>query len=164
MACVYYVRKDRVTAPSVTVELIDRVSWNLVPASCRFWIPYRLWHQHGGSHLNDSKCRRLVSVRFALEEAMKAQTGEYRYSSALSLTSALDGVGGQRHAPAVLPPRMTRYPLNRRLGGPPGRSGRVRRTSPPPGFDPRTVQPVTSLSTDWTIPAHFSINVTSKIM
>ena len=29
--------------------------------------------------------------------------GEYRYSSTLSLTSALDGVGGQRHAPAALP-------------------------------------------------------------
>ena len=27
---------------------------------------------------------------------------EYRNSSTLSLTSALDGVGGQRHAPAAL--------------------------------------------------------------
>jgi hypothetical protein len=35
---------------------------------------------------------------------------EYRYSSTLSLTSALDGVGGQRHAPAALPPGKTRYP------------------------------------------------------
>ena len=30
--------------------------------------------------------------------------GEQRHSSTLSLTSALDGVGGQRHAPAALPP------------------------------------------------------------
>jgi len=29
--------------------------------------------------------------------------GEKRYSRTLSLTSALDGVGGQRHAPAALP-------------------------------------------------------------
>jgi hypothetical protein len=29
--------------------------------------------------------------------------GEWEYSSALSLASALDGVGGQRHAPAALP-------------------------------------------------------------
>jgi len=28
--------------------------------------------------------------------------GEYRYSSTLSLNSALDGVGGQRHTPAAL--------------------------------------------------------------
>ena len=37
--------------------------------------------------------------------------GNLRYSSTLSLTSALDGVGGQRHAPAALPPGKTRYPL-----------------------------------------------------
>ena len=35
---------------------------------------------------------------------------EERYSSTLSLTSALDGVGGQRHAPAALRPGKTRYP------------------------------------------------------
>jgi hypothetical protein len=34
--------------------------------------------------------------------------------------------------------------LYRRLGGPQGRSGQVRKTSPPPGFDPRTIQPVAS--------------------
>ena len=72
----------------------------------------------------------------------------WRYSSTLSLTSALDGVGGQRHAPAALPPANTRYPLYSRLDGPQGRSGRVRNISPPPGFDPRTVQPVASRYTD----------------
>jgi hypothetical protein len=43
---------------------------------------------------------------------------EYRYSPSLFLASTLDGVGGQRHAPADLPPRKTRYILYRRLGGP----------------------------------------------
>jgi len=47
-------------------------------------------------------------------------TGEYMISSTLSLTSALDGVGGQRHAPAALPPGKTRYPLYRRLSEPQG--------------------------------------------
>ena len=42
--------------------------------------------------------------------------GGERYSSTLPSTSALDGVGGQRHAPAALPPRKTRYPLYRGLG------------------------------------------------
>jgi len=37
--------------------------------------------------------------------------GEQRYSSTLSLTLALDGVGGQRHAPAALPTGETRYTL-----------------------------------------------------
>jgi hypothetical protein len=71
-----------------------------------------------------------------------------QYSSTLSLTSALDGVGVQSHAPPALPPGKTRYPLYRRLGGPHGRSGRLRKISPPPGFDPLIVQPVTSRCTD----------------
>ena len=63
-------------------------------------------------------------------------------------------VGGQHHAAAALPPGKTRYLLYRRLGGPRVRSGRVRETSPPTGFDPGTVQPVESRYTDWAIPAH----------
>jgi hypothetical protein len=64
------------------------------------------------------------------------------------------GMGGQRHAPAALPPGMTRYPLYRRLGRPQGRSGRVLKISFPPGFDPRTVQLVASRYTDYAISAH----------
>jgi hypothetical protein len=60
-------------------------------------------------------------------------------------------VGGQHHAPAALPPWKTLYPLYRRLGGPQDRSGRVRKISPPPRFDPRTVQSVVSRYTDWAI-------------
>ena len=63
------------------------------------------------------------------------------------------GVGGQHHAPAALPPGKNRYPLYRGLGGPQGRSGRVRKISPPPGFDHRTVQPVANRYTDCAIPA-----------
>ena len=65
------------------------------------------------------------------------------------------GVGGQRHAAAALLPGMTRYPLYRRLGGPQGRSGRVRKISPPSGFDLRTVQPVASRCTGGAIPARY---------
>ena len=36
---------------------------------------------------------------------------EQTYISTLSLTSALDGVGGQHHGPAALPPKKTLYPL-----------------------------------------------------
>jgi len=56
--------------------------------------------------------------------------------------------------PRLLYPRgKTRFPLYRRLGGHQGPSGRVRKTSPPPGFDTRTVQPVASRYTDWAIAA-----------
>ena len=63
-------------------------------------------------------------------------------------------VGGWQHAPAALLPGMTWCPWHTRLVGPKSRTGRVRKMSPPPGFDLPTVQPVQSRSTDWAIPAH----------
>ena len=64
-------------------------------------------------------------------------------------------MGGQRHAPAALPPgKETQYPLYKTLGGPQGSSGRVQKISPPLEFDPRIVQPVGSCYIDWAIPAH----------
>jgi hypothetical protein len=76
---------------------------------------------------------------------------ESKYSSTLSLTSALDGVGGQRPAPAVSHPGKTRHSLYRRLVGPQGRFGQVRKTSPLPELDSRTVQPVANRYTAWAI-------------
>jgi hypothetical protein len=76
-----------------------------------------------------------------------ASEGEMRSSTPPS-SSALDRVRGQRHAPAALPPRKTRYPLYRKLGGPQGRSGRVRKISLAPGFDLRAVRPVENRYTD----------------
>ena len=59
------------------------------------------------------------------------------------------GEGSASQLGRSLPPGKTRYPLYRRLGGPQGRSGQVRKISPPPRFDPRTVQPVASRYTDY---------------
>ena len=65
------------------------------------------------------------------------------------MITALEGGEGSASRPGrFLPPGKTRYPLYMRLGGPQGRSGQVRKISPPPGFDPRTVQPVASRYTD----------------
>jgi hypothetical protein len=50
---------------------------------------------------------------------------------------------GERFRP-LYPGKETPYSWYRRVGGPQGRSGRVRKISPPPGFDPRTVQLVAS--------------------
>ena len=69
----------------------------------------------------------------------------YLYSS---ITTALEG--GEWSAARlgrILPPGKKRYPLFRRLDGPQGRSGRAENLAPP-GFDPRTVQPVVSRYTD----------------
>jgi hypothetical protein len=83
---------------------------------------------------------------------------EYSYSSTLSLTSALDGVEWLTPRPGSFTAwKKTRYPFYRRLGGPQGRSGRKRKISPPPRFDPRTVQPVASRYTDWAISAHLKV-------
>jgi hypothetical protein len=81
--------------------------------------------------------------------------GEYMYTSTLSFTSALDGVGGQRHALVAIPPgkapgtHCIRDWVDPRVGV--DRCGKSRL---PPGFDPRTVQPVSSRYADCVIPAH----------
>jgi len=63
---------------------------------------------------------------------------------------ALEGGEGSASRPSSsLPLRKTWYPLYRRLGGPQGQSGQVQKISPPPGFDPQTVQPVASRYTDY---------------
>ena len=75
--------------------------------------------------------------------------GAYSDSSTISLISALVARGWlTQRAGRFTPGKETRYPLYRRLGGPQGRFGRVRKTSPPSGFDFRTVQPVASRCTD----------------
>jgi len=62
------------------------------------------------------------------------------------------------------PGKQTRYPLYRRLGGPLRRYGRVWKISLPPGWDPRTAQPIASRFTDWAIPTHAEpLVVTSKL-
>jgi hypothetical protein len=68
------------------------------------------------------------------------------------------GVGGQRHGPAALYPRER--PGTHCTGGwvgPLGRSGQVRKISPPPEFDSRTVQPVASRYTHYATPSTVSI-------
>ena len=49
-------------------------------------------------------------------------------------------VDGQDQALAAVPPGKTRYPLCRRLGGRQGRSGRVRKISPPTGIQSCTAR------------------------
>jgi hypothetical protein len=67
-------------------------------------------------------------------------------------------VGGERRGPTALHPGKTQYPLYRSLGGPQDRSGRVRKISLPPGFDPQIVQLVPSRYTNWATPAHLSFH------
>jgi hypothetical protein len=71
------------------------------------------------------------------------------YSSTLSLTSEIDGVGGQRHAPAGLPPgkKSLTHCIGGRVGPRAGLDG-CGKSRPTPGIDPRTVKPVASRYTN----------------
>jgi hypothetical protein len=77
---------------------------------------------------------------------------EGRYSSLLSPTSGLDGVGDQQHTPAAL--LRGKIIGHTGLGGSQGRSWRVREILSTPRFDPQTVQPVASRYTDYATPVH----------
>ena len=85
-------------------------------------------------HKMATEINKNVKVKFFLEQAAVAYRGSRCIALLLLQPRCLTGVGGQRHAPAALPPGKTRYPLYRRLGGPQGRSGRVRKISPPTGI------------------------------
>jgi hypothetical protein len=94
----------------------------------------------------------LPKGNFSKEHDTKAQRGEAVYPYSF-FNLALVGVGGQRYAPAALPPGNTQYPWCRRLGEQKGLSGKVRKISPPPGFDPRTHYHVMSRYTEKAIAA-----------
>ena len=66
------------------------------------------------------------------------------------MTTALEGgEGSALRTGRSLPPGKTRYPLYKRLGGPPGPVWTGSGYLAPPGFDPRTVQPEASRYTDY---------------
>ena len=94
--------------------------------------------------------RKKKKVKCTLVQALRLCTGRtaHRGSRGIALPfldhGTRRGEGSASRPGRSLPPGKTRYPLCRRLGGPQGRSGQVREISAPPGFDPRTVQPVTS--------------------
>jgi hypothetical protein len=80
---------------------------------------------------------------------------DHSYSSTLSLTSALDVVQWLTSRPGrFTSSKDIRYPLYRRLGGPQGRCGRVRKFSHSTACEPRTAQPVDSRYIDWAILTH----------
>ena len=96
-----------------------------------------------------------VRVKWTLVQAMKLCTGRTVHRGSRGITLLfLDhgtrwGEVSASRPDRSLPQGNTRYPLYRRLGGHQGRSGQVRKISPTPGFDLRTVQHVASRYTDY---------------
>ena len=69
------------------------------------------------------------------------------------------GEGSASRPGRSLPPGTTQYSLYRKLGGPQGCSWQVRKLSPPPVFDPRTIRPLASRYTNWaTRPINFAVH------
>jgi hypothetical protein len=89
-----------------------------------------------------SECDRETSTK-------RGGPGPYRAVEPYKKEKKLDEGGWSTPRPGrFILGKETEYPLYRRLGGPQGRSGWLRKISPLPGFDPRTVQPVKSRYTD----------------
>jgi len=83
---------------------------------------------------------------------MKAQRGTRGINFIFSLTSALDGSGWSAPRPGRFTPQE-REPV-RTVQETEWLPEPVRKISPPPEFNPRTVQPVACRCTTWAIPAH----------
>jgi hypothetical protein len=81
----------------------------------------------------------------SLVQALRLSTGRTanRGNRSIALLFHDNGTRGGPGVSVTLWPLFTRgktrYPLYRRLGGPQGCSGHVRKISPPRGFDSRTV-------------------------
>ena len=74
------------------------------------------------------------------------------------LTSALELVCGQHHTPAAFISGKDPVPLVQEAGWAPEPLWIGSENLAPPGFDPRTFQPVASRYTDWAIPAPRLVN------
>ena len=94
-------------------------------------------------------------VKVTLVQTLTLCTGRTAHRGSRGIAVLFHDHGTRRGEGSVsrpgrsLPPGKTLYPLYRRLGRPQGQPGQVRKISPPPGFDPRTVQPVASRYTDY---------------
>ena len=115
---------------TTTVRLPQPTLFNLPP-----YLSRQKTYAGSRERIGNVKCILVQALRLCTGRT--AHRGELRYSYTLILPTVLEGGEGSASRPGrCLPPGKTRYPLYRRMGGPQGRSGQVRKISPPPGFDP----------------------------
>ena len=136
------------------------LGWEIVkkmPVSIWFlcWLYVAYSEQDRAPEIVNFNVGKVNKLRWTLVQALRLCAGRtaHRGSRGIALPFHDHGIrrgeGSASRPGRSLPPGKARYPLYRRLGGPQGLSGQVRKISPPPGFDPRTVQPVASRYTDW---------------
>ena len=103
-----------------------------------------------GTSLNEEIRQKCVKGKSKVHSRRdpEGSEGEKMCSSTLSVTSATDGGWWSTPRAGRFTSGKPRYSLYKRLGGPQGWSGRVRKISLPPGFDHRTDRLVASRYTD----------------
>ena len=79
---------------------------------------------------------------------MKAQMGGTSIAVPIHNVAPSSGCTVNARPRRLYPEKETWYPLYRRLSGPRGRSGKLRKISSPPEFEPRTDQSVDSHYSD----------------
>jgi hypothetical protein len=118
----------------------------------RLKTPRQILTKYGNTRPSPDKGK----VKSTLQQTTKDQRGgAQRYSSILSLTSVLDGVGGQCQNPAALSPG--KKPCTHCIGcwvGPRAGLDECGKSRPPLRFDPRTVKPLASRYTDYANSVH----------
>jgi hypothetical protein len=96
-----------------------------------------------------------VDIKCNFVQALRLCTGRMAHRGSRGIALPFHDHGTIRGWEVSVTPRplfapgKTRYPLYRRLVGPQGLFGQVWKISSPPGFNPRTVQPVASRYTDY---------------
>jgi len=101
-----------------------------------------------------------VKVKCTLVQALRLCTGRTAHTDSRGIALLFHDHGTRRGWEVSVKPRplftpggKTQHPL---YSGPRGRSRQARKISPPPGFDPRTVQSVASRYTDYATPVQRS--------
>jgi hypothetical protein len=99
-----------------------------------------------------------VKVKCTLVQVLRLYTGHTAHSGSRGIALLFHDHDTRRgwasRSGRSSPPEKTRYSLYMRLGGSQSRYGQMRKISPPPGFDPRTVQPVAQSLYQLSYPTH----------
>ena len=115
------------------IKVTTQVFWGMTPCQCELFVVFLKDHSPFITVAKQSNKSILLRL---LDHEVERTTVHWKRRTITG------GEGSASRPGRSLPPGKTQYPLYRRLGGPKGRSGQVQKISPPPGFDPWTVQPV----------------------
>ena len=157
--CRKWLQHDLSCYPRICVQELGKTTTYLRHAVCSVTVLESRTSQVRNRPRNSSACfvTRYLQVGLTLLQATKVlRRVEVQLLLFFDLGTRKAWVVNATPRP-TLPPGKTRCPLYSRLGVPQDQSGQVQKISPPPGFDTRTFQPVTSRNTVYAIPPRYEI-------